>query len=114
MLNLNEGYFTDGNEFVSPKLNQTITDPFLLVLLLSDPAKAKAYLAWYDAKNVEALEKHVGEPIPMFHLERPEVVVNVILDELYGTAFNGFYYTTSDSSNIHVETVCEATAYRLA
>lgn len=114
MIDLNQGYFTDNNVYVIPKMNKTITDPFLMVVMLSDPAKAGQYLEWYDAKNVEALEKHVGEPIPMFHLENPESVINVTLSELYGNAFNGFYYTTSDSSNIHVETVYEATAYRLA
>lgn len=110
MIDLNEGYFTHTNEFVT-LTGEIVTDPFYLVLLLSDQDKAKPYLEWYTNGS---LGDHTEQRVKMIHLNNPDHVIKTILGELLGEEFDNFWYIDDDGDEVVISFVGEAAAYRLA
>ena len=110
-MNLNNGYFTETNEFICIETGQVITDPFLIVVMLSDPKRAKPYLDWYKNRNPEIMNDP-DDTVLIYHLDNPDMIINTHLTQVYGhptKAFEAFYHW-----GITIDTVFAATAYRLA
>lgn len=101
---LNNGSFTSNGSWVHYGKRAMISDPLLMILLLSDPTKAADYIQLY--KNGKSLRNVIFN---MYHINKPQHKFPAFL-----TQHRGIEYLSANGSTQYAATPLAAFPLRLA